>query len=97
MQVTMLIYRSLVISKFSYFHNVNGSIILPLYVVYIFVYSLMLFSLWQFCNEYAVPKDKLENFKDVTPQDIVCSQVRSLFKPSHACVCVLCKCVKQSL
>lgn len=30
---------------------------------------------WQFCNEYAVPKDKLENFKDVTAQDIVCSQV----------------------
>ncbi|KAL4653487.1 hypothetical protein ACB092_01G307000 [Castanea dentata] len=31
-------------------------------------------NLYQFCNEYAVPKDKLENFKDVTPQDIVCSQ-----------------------
>ena len=29
----------------------------------------------QFCNEYAVPKDTVENFKDVTAQDIVCSQV----------------------
>lgn len=40
-----------------------------------YVWKFMFFSLWQFCNEYAVPKDKLENFKDVTPQDIVCSQV----------------------
>ncbi|KAG1342760.1 deoxynucleoside triphosphate triphosphohydrolase SAMHD1 [Cocos nucifera] len=31
-------------------------------------------DLYQFCNEYAVPKDKLEYFKDVTSQDIVCSQ-----------------------
>ncbi|XP_059643072.1 uncharacterized protein LOC132284945 isoform X2 [Cornus florida] len=31
-------------------------------------------DLYQFCNEYAVPKDKIENFKDVTAQDIVCSQ-----------------------
>ncbi|KAK2661798.1 hypothetical protein Ddye_000372 [Dipteronia dyeriana] len=31
-------------------------------------------NLYQFCNEYAVPKDKLENFKDVTAHDIVCSQ-----------------------
>ncbi|XP_034706607.1 deoxynucleoside triphosphate triphosphohydrolase SAMHD1 homolog [Vitis riparia] len=31
-------------------------------------------DLYQFCNEYAVPRDKLENFKDVTVQDIVCSQ-----------------------
>ncbi|KAF6162970.1 hypothetical protein GIB67_021119 [Kingdonia uniflora] len=29
-------------------------------------------SLWQFCNEYAVPKDQLEFFEDITPQDIVC-------------------------
>ncbi|KAL0357933.1 UNVERIFIED_CONTAM: Deoxynucleoside triphosphate triphosphohydrolase SAMHD1 [Sesamum calycinum] len=29
---------------------------------------------WKFCNEFAVPKDKLEYFKNVTPQDIVCSQ-----------------------
>lgn len=29
----------------------------------------------QFCNEFAVPKDKQEHFKDITPQDIVCSQV----------------------
>uniref|UniRef100_A0A2P2KZJ5 Catalytic n=2 Tax=Rhizophora mucronata TaxID=61149 RepID=A0A2P2KZJ5_RHIMU len=31
-------------------------------------------NLYQFCNEYAVPKENLDNFKDVTPQDIVCSQ-----------------------
>ncbi|KAF6171068.1 hypothetical protein GIB67_023236 [Kingdonia uniflora] len=31
-------------------------------------------SLWQFCNEYVVPMDQLEFFKDITPQDIVCSQ-----------------------
>ncbi|KAI5665539.1 hypothetical protein M9H77_15392 [Catharanthus roseus] len=31
-------------------------------------------DLYQFCNEYSVPKDKLENFKDVTAQDIICSQ-----------------------
>ncbi|KAL5582555.1 hypothetical protein UlMin_014997 [Ulmus minor] len=31
-------------------------------------------NLYQFCNEYAVPKDKLEHFKNVTAQDIVCSQ-----------------------
>ncbi|XP_043807198.1 deoxynucleoside triphosphate triphosphohydrolase SAMHD1 homolog isoform X2 [Manihot esculenta] len=31
-------------------------------------------NLYQFCNEYAVPRDKVENFKDVTAQDIVCSQ-----------------------
>ncbi|KAL2523352.1 HD domain-containing metal-dependent phosphohydrolase family protein [Forsythia ovata] len=34
-------------------------------------------DLYQFCNEYAVPKDKLENFKHVTAQDIVCSQKSS--------------------
>ncbi|KAM7506629.1 hypothetical protein LguiA_017082 [Lonicera macranthoides] len=31
-------------------------------------------DLYQFCNEYAVPKEKMEHFKDVTAQDIVCSQ-----------------------
>ncbi|XP_054816683.1 uncharacterized protein LOC129316338 isoform X3 [Prosopis cineraria] len=31
-------------------------------------------NLYQFCNEYAVPKDELENFKKVTAQDIICSQ-----------------------
>ncbi|KAL6187076.1 hypothetical protein ACLB2K_043191 [Fragaria x ananassa] len=31
-------------------------------------------DLYQFCNEYIVPKDQLENFKDVTPKDIVCSE-----------------------
>ncbi|VFQ73539.1 unnamed protein product [Cuscuta campestris] len=32
-------------------------------------------NLYQFCNEYAVPRDKIEYFKDVTAKDIVCSQV----------------------
>ncbi|KAL7196827.1 hypothetical protein ACSBR1_036774 [Camellia fascicularis] len=31
-------------------------------------------DLYQFCNEFAVPKDKLEHFKKVTAQDIICSQ-----------------------
>lgn len=31
-------------------------------------------NLYRFCNEYAVPKDEHENFKNVTAQDIVCSQ-----------------------
>ncbi|PKI55216.1 hypothetical protein CRG98_024507 [Punica granatum] len=31
-------------------------------------------ELYQFCNEYAVPKDKIEHFKKVTAHDIVCSQ-----------------------
>ncbi|PPD78970.1 hypothetical protein GOBAR_DD24093 [Gossypium barbadense] len=31
-------------------------------------------NLYQFCNEYSVPKDQLEHFKDVTAQDISCSQ-----------------------
>ena len=35
----------------------------------------ILYDVSQFCNEFAVPKDKLEHFKKVTPQDIVCSQV----------------------
>lgn len=39
--------------------------------------TLLNFAAFQFCNEYAVPKDKLENFKDVTAKDIVCSQVFS--------------------
>ncbi|XP_057447469.1 uncharacterized protein LOC130739233 isoform X2 [Lotus japonicus] len=31
-------------------------------------------DLYQFCNEYAVPRDIMDNFKKVTAQDIVCSQ-----------------------
>ncbi|XP_061988208.1 uncharacterized protein LOC133706674 [Rosa rugosa] len=31
-------------------------------------------NLYQFCNEYAVPKEQMEHFKNVTAQDIVCSQ-----------------------
>jgi hypothetical protein len=33
----------------------------------------------QFCNEYTVPKDQLEHYKDVTAQDIICSQVVSMW------------------
>ncbi|XP_058193194.1 uncharacterized protein LOC131310283 isoform X3 [Rhododendron vialii] len=31
-------------------------------------------ELYQFGNEFCVPKEKLEHFKNVTPQDIICSQ-----------------------
>ncbi|WCJ44814.1 hypothetical protein M5689_025465 [Euphorbia peplus] len=31
-------------------------------------------DLYQFCNEFSVPKDKLDHFKDITAKDIVCSQ-----------------------
>ncbi|MCD7464560.1 hypothetical protein HAX54_052988 [Datura stramonium] len=31
-------------------------------------------DIYQFCNEFAVPKEKLEHFKNVTSQDIICSQ-----------------------
>lgn len=34
-------------------------------------------ELYKFCNQYSVPKDKLENFKAITAQDIVCSQKSS--------------------
>ncbi|KAK8914407.1 hypothetical protein KSP39_PZI024099 [Platanthera zijinensis] len=34
-------------------------------------------ELYQFCNEYAVPKDRLDYFKDITAQDVVCSQKAS--------------------
>ncbi|GKV37315.1 hypothetical protein SLEP1_g45357 [Rubroshorea leprosula] len=36
-------------------------------------------NLYQFCNEYAVPKEEMEHFKDVTAGDIVCSQTNSSF------------------
>lgn len=32
-------------------------------------------DLYQFCNEFAVPKDMMDHFKDITAQDIICSQV----------------------
>ncbi|XP_057541764.1 uncharacterized protein LOC130820418 isoform X1 [Amaranthus tricolor] len=32
-------------------------------------------ELYQYCNEFIVPKDQLEHFKEITPEDIVCSQV----------------------
>jgi hypothetical protein len=52
-----------------------------------FSYAVVLYSLLiqlnyfdlQFCNQYSVPKDKLEHFKDITAQDIVCSQVQIYF------------------
>ncbi|WMV28713.1 hypothetical protein MTR67_022098 [Solanum verrucosum] len=31
-------------------------------------------DIYQFCNEFAVPKENLECFKNVTAQDIICSQ-----------------------
>ncbi|PKI53962.1 hypothetical protein CRG98_025664 [Punica granatum] len=31
-------------------------------------------DLYRFCNEFSVPKDSLDHFKAITPQDIVCSQ-----------------------
>ncbi|KAH9620231.1 hypothetical protein KSS87_019014 [Heliosperma pusillum] len=31
-------------------------------------------DLYQFCNEYAVPREDLEHFRNVTAQDIICSQ-----------------------
>ncbi|KAG6557791.1 hypothetical protein Mapa_000558 [Marchantia paleacea] len=34
-------------------------------------------QLYQFCNEYAVPKEMMNHFKDVTAKDIVCAQTRS--------------------
>ncbi|BBH00400.1 HD domain-containing metal-dependent phosphohydrolase family protein [Prunus dulcis] len=45
-------------------------------------------NLYQFCNEYAVPKDKMENFKNVTAQDIVCSQKSGVtLKEEDVAVC----------
>ncbi|GFQ05927.1 deoxynucleoside triphosphate triphosphohydrolase samhd1 homolog [Phtheirospermum japonicum] len=32
---------------------------------------------WKYCNEFSVPKENLEHFKNVTPQDIICSQSSS--------------------
>uniref|UniRef100_A0A803L0I6 HD domain-containing protein n=1 Tax=Chenopodium quinoa TaxID=63459 RepID=A0A803L0I6_CHEQI len=32
-------------------------------------------DLYQFCNEFTVPRDDLEHFKEVTAKDIICSQV----------------------
>ncbi|XP_061359589.1 uncharacterized protein LOC133303657 [Gastrolobium bilobum] len=35
-------------------------------------------DLYQFCNEFSVPKERLEHFKSITPQDIVCSQTNGV-------------------
>ncbi|KAJ4974251.1 hypothetical protein NE237_007425 [Protea cynaroides] len=34
-------------------------------------------DLYQYCNQFVVPNEKLEHFKDVTAQDIICSQKSS--------------------
>ncbi|GLJ07457.1 hypothetical protein SUGI_0067530 [Cryptomeria japonica] len=34
-------------------------------------------DLYRYCNEYPVPIEHLEHFKDVTPQDIICAQTNS--------------------
>ncbi|KAJ6795684.1 deoxynucleoside triphosphate triphosphohydrolase SAMHD1-like protein [Iris pallida] len=31
-------------------------------------------DLYQFCNEYSVPNDKMDHFKNITAKDIICSQ-----------------------
>ncbi|KAM7251989.1 hypothetical protein ACFE04_023872 [Oxalis oulophora] len=31
-------------------------------------------DLYQFCNEFSVPKDMMDKFKNVTPEDIICSE-----------------------
>ncbi|PIA62033.1 hypothetical protein AQUCO_00200195v1 [Aquilegia coerulea] len=43
----------------------------------------------EFCNEYVVPQDKLEHFREITPQDIVCSQKTSgiTLKEEDVAVC----------
>lgn len=45
-------------------------------------------NLYQFCNEYPVPKDMLDNFKKVTVQDIICSQKSGVtLKEEDVAVC----------
>ncbi|KAF5195510.1 Deoxynucleoside triphosphate triphosphohydrolase samhd1-like protein [Thalictrum thalictroides] len=46
-------------------------------------------DLYQFCNEYIVPRDNLDHFKNITPQDIVCSQKASgiTLKEEDVAVC----------
>ncbi|KAI8023088.1 hypothetical protein LOK49_LG03G00318 [Camellia lanceoleosa] len=45
-------------------------------------------DLYQFCNEFAVPKNELEHFKNVTPQDIICSQKTGVtLKEEDVAVC----------
>ena len=49
------------------------------YVVVLYLLIQLNSSDLQFCNQYSVPKDKLDHFKDITAQDIVCSQVHVYF------------------
>lgn len=46
-------------------------------------------DLYQFCNEYIVPKDRLQHFKGVTAEDIICSQRSSgiTLKEEDVAVC----------
>ncbi|PON59332.1 Ribonuclease Y [Parasponia andersonii] len=36
-------------------------------------------DLYQFCNEFSVPKEEIDYFKEITPQDIICSQKAGRF------------------
>ena len=40
------------------------------------VHVLTVLSDFQFCNEFSVPKEEIDYFKCITPQDIICSQVQ---------------------
>ncbi|KAL3691952.1 hypothetical protein R1sor_005603 [Riccia sorocarpa] len=46
-------------------------------------------QLYQFCNEYSVPREMLDHFKDVTPKDIVCAQTRSGVELKEEDICVV--------
>ncbi|KAK7309686.1 hypothetical protein RJT34_06615 [Clitoria ternatea] len=35
-------------------------------------------DLYQFCNEFSVPRERLDHFRSITPQDIVCSQTNGI-------------------
>ncbi|RDY05545.1 Deoxynucleoside triphosphate triphosphohydrolase SAMHD1-like protein, partial [Mucuna pruriens] len=35
-------------------------------------------NLYQYCNEFSVPKERLDHFRSITPQDIVCSETNGI-------------------
>ncbi|XP_057751083.1 uncharacterized protein LOC130969403 isoform X2 [Arachis stenosperma] len=35
-------------------------------------------DIYQFCNEFSVPRERLDHFRNITPQDIVCSQTNGV-------------------
>ncbi|KAL5577139.1 hypothetical protein UlMin_018838 [Ulmus minor] len=43
-------------------------------------------DLFQFCNEFSVPKERLDYFKNITPQDIICSQVQNILQENVAVI-----------